>query len=297
MLKRLFLLVLLVAACTAAAATQPVATLPLDRPWLGLPQVPVTLNRRVEGRFIVDTAATETVLSDAMIGELGLAGTGEPAHVNAATGRTALSYYRLGSLDLGGREYRNLGAYDFPRLSAPVESDGLLGADVLRRHVVEFDIPAGALRLWSRRVNLARESGDWSVVPVRQRPDGFLIVPVTIGRLTLPALVDTGAVHNFVNAEAARRLGLRLVEGSASRETITGASGHVQAMTMLELSGFSIGDVRFGASRLGVVDLAIFEALGMDGGPAMILSADALADRRFAIDYPRSRMLIARDPG
>ena len=58
--------------------------------------------------------------------------------------------------------------------------------------------------------------------------------------------------------------------------------------------GFAIGEAGFGPSRLGVVDLAIFDTLGLDHGPAMILSAESLGEHRFVIDYPRSRLLIER---
>jgi hypothetical protein len=52
----------------------------------------------------------------------------------------------------------------------------------------------------------------------------------------------------------------------------------------------------FGNSRVGITDLAVFDTLEIGRGPAMLLSADVLADRRFIIDYPRNRLLIARDP-
>ena len=294
MIRTLF--VLLLAAWAAAAPARPLASLPLERPWLGLPQVPVTLNDRVSARFIVDTAASETLMTDALIERLRLRATDEPAQVSGATGSSRLNHYRLDSLRLGDREFRLLDAFDFPPLAEPVGADGLLGADVLRRHVVEFDMPRSRLVLHERRSDLMREGPGWIAVPAYSRSDGFLIVAVRIGRLTLPALVDTGAVHNIVNAEAARLIGIRVTPDSASREPVTGASGHIQTMNTYEISGFSLAGERFGPSRLGVVDLSIFDVLGMDG-PAMILSAEALAGRRFVIDYPRSRLLIARTRG
>ncbi len=292
------LLALLLAVFAAAAPAQRVTSIAIEAPWLGLPQVPVTLNDRVSARFIVDTAASETVMTDALIARLGIDRYGQPAHVDGATGRSPLMYYRLARLRLGDRTFRDLGAYNFPSLAAPVGADGLLGADVLRRHVVEFDMPNAQLRLHDRRANLlAGNAHSWDIIPAYQRRDGFLIVDVTIGGLTIPALVDTGAVQNLVNTAAARLLGLRLVPESDSRESITGASGHVQTMNQLDLSGFAIGTTQFGAARLGVVDLAIFETLGMGDRPAMLLSAEALSSKRFVLDYPRSRLLIERTPG
>ena len=293
MITRFILLVLGLAMATASPA-QRVTSLPLTAPWLGLPQVPVTLNGSVEARFIVDTAASDTVLTDAVIARLGLAGRGEPAEITGATGISAIEYYRLASLRLGAREYRRLGAYGLPSLAAPVESDGLIGADILRRHVVEFDIPGQKLRLFDPRANFETASGNWAIIPFHERADGLLIVPVTIGQVTMPALLDTGAVQNIVNHEAARQLGLRLFPDSDSREPVFGASGHVQDMNQIEVSRFRIGNFAFGNSRVGITDLAVFDTLEIGHGPAMLLSAEAFSDRRFVIDYPRNRLLIER---
>lgn len=293
MITRIFILILGLAMASASPA-QRVTSLPLSAPWLGLPQVPVTLNGDVEARFIVDTAASETVLTDGMIARLGLAGRGEPAELSGATGSSAIEFYELDSLRLGTREYLRLGAYSLPNLASPVESDGLIGADILRRHVVEFDLPGQKLRLFDPRTNFGLADGNWAIIPFHERADGLLIVPVSIGRVTMPALLDTGAVQNIVNHEAARRLGLHLFTDSDSREPITGASGHVQNMNQLEVSRFRIGNLAFGSSRVGITDLAVFDTLGIGDGPAMLLSAEAFADRRFIIDYPRNRLLIAR---
>lgn len=277
-----------------AAAPLPAAiVLPVERPWLGLPQVEATLNGRVTGRFIVDTAASETVLTDPMIARLGLR-RGEPAEVTGTTGRAPLERFRLAELALGRRVYSDLGAYSFPRLSAPLGADGLIGADILRRQPVEFDLPNGRLILHDRDPDIVRPAGGWLEIPAIPQRNGFMLVEVRIGRLTMPALIDTGATQNFVNLPAARALNLRVLPDSQSRTAVTGASGHVQVMNQFELSGFEIGRMRFGASRLGVVDLELFDSLGLGQRPAMILSLEALADRRFVLDYPRSRVLIAR---
>lgn len=271
-------------------AQRPISV-PVSREWRGLMQVPVTLNGHVPARFIVDTAATATLLSADTVSRLGLTGSGQPAYVEGATGGKALNHYRLRSLAVGGAVHRDIDAYDLPPIEARFEADGLLGADVLRRHVVIFDGPNRAMLLYPARFDPRGLAGEWSAVPARQRDNGVLIVAVRIGDATIPALVDTGAVHDFVNRPAAELLGLA---PTAAPEPIGGASGHIQAMIPVALPPFAIGEARFASSRAGIVDLAIFETLGLADGPAMILGAETLASRRFVIDYPRSRILIER---
>lgn len=57
----------------------------------------------------------------------------------------------------------------------------------------------------------------------------------------------------------------------------------VMVMNQLEISHFRI------------TDLAKFDTIKIGDGPAMLLSAEALAKRRFIIDYPRNRLLVERD--
>ncbi len=293
MFLRLFLA--LTGLYAAIAAPAQAAVLPLETPWLGLPQTEVVLNDRVTAQMIVDTAASGTMLSEDVVERLGLSRAGRSATIAGATGANRADYYRLRSLRLGPYLYRRLGAYGFPQLAAPVESDGLLGADILRRHVVEFDMPGRRLVLHGPRADIGGSNrAAWHMIPTSRRADGLMLVQARIGHVTMPALIDTGAVQSFINREAARRLGLRFVPESASIAPITGVSGHVQNMNQMEISRFSVGDVEFGASRMGVADLAIFDALEVGDGPAMMLSADVLSDRRFVLDYPRGRLLIER---
>ncbi|WP_298024109.1 retroviral-like aspartic protease family protein [uncultured Parasphingopyxis sp.] len=296
MLLRLISALLAIAMLAPAAAAQRATELRIETPWLGLPQVEVLLNNGTPARFIVDSAATQTMLSEATIRRLRIRPSGLPAELRGATGNTALDYYRLASLAIGNRRFSELGAFNLPAQAREVRADGLLGADILRRHVVEFDMPGRAMRLHARRTDFLRMSGEtrWDSIPAWQRRDGFLIVEARIGGLTLPALVDTGAVQNYVNTAAARALGIEQIPESASETGVFGASGQVQIMNQFDLSGFALGGAQFGPSRLGVADLALFDALGMEGRPAMILGIEALADRRFVLDYPRSRLLIAR---
>ncbi|WP_299321586.1 aspartyl protease family protein [Parasphingopyxis sp.] len=290
---RRFLFILLLALGTATHA-QRGASLALEAPWHGLPQIPVTLNDAVEGRFIVDTAASKTMLSRETVRRLGLAGRGAPARLSGSTGRTATHYHRLASLRLGTRDYRQLTAFEFPRSADIGPVDGLVGADILRDHVLEFDNRHGRFRLLDPRLDPAHGEDRWAIIPFHERDDGLLILEVTIGRARMPALFDTGAAQNIVNPAAARAIGLRLFPDSASRSAIGGASGHVQEMHQIDISRLSIGDLAFGWTRIGVTDLAIFDALGIGDGPAMLLSAAMLSDRRFIVDYPRDRLLVER---
>lgn len=294
-LARLFVLILLLSAYGPAQA-QRVTSLALDTGWHGLPQVSVTLNGSVDAHFVIDTAASKTIVSGATMGRLGLSDPGEPARLSGSTGQGSVHRFTLASLRIGAREYRGLRAFTLPHLTRSAPIDGLIGADILRDYVVEFDLPRGRARLFGQHDEIVRDERDWILVPFSERADGLLILAVSIGPLRVPALFDTGATQSIMNHATARELGLHLFPDSASREAIGGASGHVQQMHQINISRFSLGEFTVERSSMGVADLAIFDTLEIGDRPAVLLSAAALSGRRFIIDYPRDRLLIARNP-
>jgi hypothetical protein len=152
----------LLALCAGLATTAPAqrfTSLAVERPWLGLPQVQVVLNGRVAGRFIVDSGASRTTVTSRMVSALGLTGQGDLARVNGTTGSTSTRLFRLDSLTLDRQVYRGLRAYAIPPSSQPMEFDGIVGADILRHHVAEFDLQRGLLSLHSPYADFPRAKG------------------------------------------------------------------------------------------------------------------------------------------
>ncbi|QLC22704.1 hypothetical protein HFP51_11260 [Parasphingopyxis sp. CP4] len=287
------LAIIILLSVVAAGYSQRVTSMALSAPWHGLPQISVTLNDSVQGRFIVDTAASKTMLTRSMVGQLGLAGHGQPARMLGSTGSAAIEFFNLASLRIGAREFRQLGAYSLPGFAGSDHGDGLIGADILRQHVVDFDLPGNRLRLFAAETDFSSNGTDWVSIPFIERADGLLIVPVTVGRIEMPALFDTGAAHSIMNQAAAEQTGLQSYLATASRGAIGGASGHAVAMQQIRLDRFTVGGFAVDEARMGIADLAIFETLELGDGPAMLLSADAFAGRRFVVDYPRNRLLVA----
>ena len=287
------LAIVILMSVVAASYSQRVTSMALSAPWHGLPQISVMLNDRVEGRFIVDTAASKTMLTHRMVGQLGLAGVGQPARMLGSTGNAAIEFFNLASLRIGAREFRQLGAYSLPAFAGSDHGDGLIGADILRQHVVDFDLPGNRLRLFAADTDFAGSGEQWIAIPFHERADGLLIVPVTVGRIEMPALFDTGAAHSIMNHAAAEQTGVHAYLATASRGAIGGASGHAIAMQQIQLDRFTVGNLGVDETRMGIADLAIFDTLELGDGPAMLLSADAFAGRRFIVDYPRNRILVA----
>ncbi len=110
--------------------------------------VPVTINARHETRLVLDTGASKTILSPALLARLELAVPTDSLQVRLSGitgGPVTVSLTRVARLTVGQVTVEDLfvGVHDVPTL--PRGAEGLLGADVLRHFRVSVD--RGALRL------------------------------------------------------------------------------------------------------------------------------------------------------
>lgn len=97
--------------------------------------VPVTLNNRAQGVFMIDTAASHTVVSTRLAKQAGLYPRDDrlPGYkaVITAAGRTQVPYLFSDSLQIGGLSLKHLDLV-VQDLDAGLRIDGLLGLDVLQ---------------------------------------------------------------------------------------------------------------------------------------------------------------------
>jgi clan AA aspartic protease (TIGR02281 family) len=114
--------------------------------------VGVLLNGKVRGRFLLDTGATLTVLSDRLAAKLGIKDsvTNEMVELQVADGRRMFArYVLLESLSVEGVAAENVEAVIMPGgVSMDIE-DGLLGMSFLKRF--NFQIDAANKKLILRR--------------------------------------------------------------------------------------------------------------------------------------------------
>ncbi|MCV5004357.1 retroviral-like aspartic protease family protein, partial [Escherichia coli] len=59
---------------------------------------------------------------------------------------------------------------------------------------------------------------------------GLLYVDAYINGKPVTAMVDTGASHNFVSIDEARRLGLKTVDGGGSIKAVNSAARRIQGV-------------------------------------------------------------------
>jgi len=300
-------LVLAVAALTSRATPGQVRSTPPSR--VAVHELPVeralnvffarvVLNGKGPFWFTVDTGATLTVIDPSTASRLGLqvADEGEHRNLGVASGLTELKTARGLSIAVGGAPpfvpdklfvvpvRGNAGA-----LGHAV--DGVLGTDFLRRYVVEFDYPAGRVRLHGAAGFAYRGNG--TIVPVELSAN-LLLAPAAVAlnddtTMTAHMLVDTGSSARLTfNAPFVRRHNL-------TRFPPLGLTASVGINGVTSAPVIGLRYLAFGQATLDRPEVALSHAAsGLTSSDAFdgIIGAELLSRFRLFVDYPARRLIL-----
>lgn len=285
--ERALLTAFLAVFCASAAAASELALIHSAR---GYPLVELAVNGKGPFTMLLDTAAGLTTVTTDLKDELGLVRLGRsPQPMQLAGGAEPIDLYTLGFVTLAGRPAP---APITVILDEPLRyvkpARGILGINVLSRFSVDIDQP-------NRRLILS-ESGtpppagiDWNAVPFTPRYDDFIVVDVEIGGVSAKAVIDTGANGTIVNDKLAAALGIvEGAEGVAPGSILAGGGATLQGRA----GPLKLARARWPEIVVQSAQLPLFEALEIDGGPALILGNNVLADVRLFIDYRNDRLYL-----
>ena len=256
---------------------------------------PVLLNGAGPFDFVLDTCASRSVLVAGTPERLGLSpAAGGQAAIHGASGNGAAALFRLDRLELDGRARGPVTLASLPAPPAgPPAWAGVIGVDMFADYVAEFDVPGGSFRLLDAATDLSA-AGAWTTLPFALNAARFPVLQGTLDGRPLHVLLDTGARRTLINWPAARLLGL--VPGDPSltaAEPVRGATVQQIAAVKRAFGTIAIGGFSIPAGEIVIADLPVFGPLGWADEPAMILGMDRMGAYRFAVDYPRSRLLVA----
>ena len=255
---------------------------------------PVMVNGAGPFEFAVDTAAGGSVVYPALRDRLGLTPLeGGRASVQGASGRASVSLFRLDQLIVAGRTRGPLTAVGLEAVGAAApDLAGIVGVDVISAFVAEFDAPGGRFLLHEPAADLAGPG--WTAVPFTLNRARFPVIEGMLDERPIVMLLDTGARRTVINWAAAGALGIAPGDAAMSEaEPIRGATDHQTPAVKRDFRSVVVGGVTLSAAEITIADLPVFNQLGWADRPAMILGMDRLRSRRFAVDYPRTRLLVA----
>jgi hypothetical protein len=252
------------------------------------PTARVTLNGQGPFRFLVDTAATTTVIRDATAQALGLAPEGR-VMVVGTTGGIELPVTRIPELETGVVRKRGVRAAVLPG-SLDNGCDGILGADVFAGRRLVFD-----MRSRNVRVAPTLTTSTSGRARMRLRNGAVPELPGQVGSVPTRMIIDTGAECTIVNLPLSQALLQR--QPSLSRipdASIVGLTGEVIRGEGIFLPQVWVDDLKLRGVAGIAADAPVFRVWGLDRQPAMIVGADLLSlFGRISVDYGSGNFEIA----
>ncbi|WP_182911819.1 aspartyl protease family protein [Sphingomonas cavernae] len=237
--------------------------------------------------FILDTAATRTVISRELANTLALKPAGNVRLITLTGGGNASMVH------IQGLRFRPGKTHDIQALAlggTHIGAHGILGIDTLQNQRVVLDFRARTLAVSeAKRGQSVRPGPDEIVVTARRKLGQLILADSTIDGEKIDVIVDTGTQISLGN-EALRR---RLLK-SGSRYAVTpisliGVTGDVLNADYTRVDQLRIGRVALHGMPIAFGDAYAFRKLKLRK-PALLLGMDALRMfTRVTVDFPNRR--------
>jgi tetratricopeptide (TPR) repeat protein len=257
-----------------------------NRPFLN-----ININGKASLRFVIDTGASLSVISEKAAEKLGIkpVARGGNARAVGGSGTFPIVYTVLNSLTIGETKIEMVPAYIrtvhvTDETPPEARADGYLGLSVLSSFALTLDYQ-------SRRLTLDRSSAQKSAaspatsaaenlmpaegsVPIRTTSGGLASAEAHIPTMQRPLnfIVDTGASVTVVSKSAVKRHNLESLKMADVRARVIGAAGVEDDVEALSLETFTVNGLRKQNARALILDLdpvnetSGFEQHGILGG-------------------------------
>ncbi|ESQ85378.1 hypothetical protein ABAC460_23770 [Asticcacaulis sp. AC460] len=249
--------------------------------------VEVMINGRGPYRFVVDTAAERSILTEDIAAELDLP-RGPSVMVSGMAKRVPAATVPVKELSFGPFRRTGLNLPVLPRSS--VMADGYLGLDAIDGTRVTFDFAGGALRI-EESAEVTRDHSATVTHVAAKGQGGFLrILDCRVDTVTAVAFIDTGAEVSVGNVSLMNALRARNPNLFAfANVTLTGVTGGEVTGPVIPAKRIRLQNLGFRDGTLVIADVPDFAVWKTKYRPSLLIGMDYL--RQFAsvtLDY-RSR--------
>lgn len=219
-----------------------------------------------KGRFLLDTGASTTLLSQALKQSLGVTGTPVPSHELsfAVAGKDCpemtAARFTLPNLVIGNAQVTGLEALQFDQTLIPEGADGILGMDILGQFALTIDPAAQQLKLSQPRSLSPAER--LRAIPL-QAKSGVMLAQVRInGAGPFEVLLDTAADGTFISPAVAEAVGIS--QDSQKPIQMLGFCG-LEDAAIAQLNSASLNQHSQSALEAVITDSSVLKMLGVDG--------------------------------
>lgn len=251
--------------------------------------VPVFIDGKGPYRFLLDTGADGSMISQALVTALGLTSNNtSDERVQGTTGIEQLPCVTIDDLRIGSIVKHNV---HMPVSPSPVMTGlgGILGMAGFGpvRVLVDFR---------SNRVEVDPSSDrmveGYLGIQARRTSGGLLMIPALVGNIPVQAVIDTGAEVTLGNS-ALREALLREAAQHPEDAKIYGVTRQVGDGGISASPWITVGPAVI--QGLGIVysDIPIFKIWHLDSRPALIIGMNVLGSvDAMVLDYPRARVYL-----
>ena len=248
--------------------------------------VNVHINDRGPYRFVVDSGADTSVVSETLANQLGL-----PSLAPAMM--IGMTETRL--VKRAGVETMNVGSNTIYDLEVPVlrrrdiGGDGMIGLDALAGQRMMMDFVADQITIEDGRVPEPVLDGVITVKGKLRRGQ-LMLTRVSADQHSLDAVIDSGSEITIGNNALRKRLErnrLNLV----SKVTIVGVTGAPFELEVIVIPVLKIGDAQLSNVPVAFADIPVFEAFAMNKKPSLILGTDLMNSfSRVSLDFENKKV-------
>jgi predicted aspartyl protease len=250
---------------------------------------PIRLQRMLLLNFIVDTGATQTVLSEKLAGSLGLKKIGTNIMYGlGGDGKVESPIYRADSVKIGDVTVKNvpLGTLGNPLLDLVM--DGILGPTLLSDFIITIDYPGSQIELSRKPPSGGKALEAWFF-------SGLLLLPSEVnGKFTGNFLLDTGADGTLLSHSMAANLGVnKNTPGAALDLPIGGVGGLEDGILLVPSVTLKTPFETKQFDKMMSIDLQSLSTL-IQTELSGVLGFDSLKDYRVTLDYQKAEVRLTK---
>ncbi len=245
-------------------------------------------------RFVIDTGANRSVLSQALATRLGLAPAGVDV-VHSIDGVQPATLVNVESLSFGAL---HLSRGDTPVLDGPMldGSHGLLGVDGMAGRLLHIDFTKHCVEIYESAAQMTMRG--WHSAPARMRFGSLLMAPGEIMGVHVNVLIDTGSDISLANQnfrDALREVAARKIQYHNGRAFTFGRP--IVLEESVWTPSLRLGRTVVGGVKAYIGDYHIFDFWGLQDEPTLLIGMDVLArSREMAIDYEDGVVYFRKRP-
>ena len=252
--------------------------------------VPVSIGGEGPYRFIVDTGAERTVISEDLADELDLQ-FGGMARVHSMTEVSEIRTVHIPALEVGGKKVKDIRAPALERRN--LGAAGMLGVDSLQNQRVSFDFLREEMRVVPSRRREEKWPDDTIVVTARSRFGHLVLVDASVDDQRVWVIVDTGSQVTVGNSALRRKLEKkRRLPPTVPIEMVSVTGGRITA-DQAKIREIMLGNMHIRDLPVAFADVHPFRQLDLMDRPALLLGMDALKlFDRVSVDFANRRVRL-----